>query len=387
MGLVPFPRRLLVISHTAHYKNSDGRIVGFGATVDELSHLASLFEELIHIAPLHSSPPSGEALPYAAANVRFVPVKPSGGTGIIKKMAIPVWWIQYWQVISHELHKVDAVHVRAPANIALLAMILLMLRKHPSYRWFKYAGNWLLEGKQAWSYRVQRWLLYKGYPGGWVTRNGQSPDDPPHVIPFYNPSFSQIYLDNIRPLVVRKTLQWPLRLIYVGRIERAKGIHIALDVVTKCAEQWDVVWDVVGEGKWLEWLREEVKRRHLNEVVRIHGSLPRPKVFQLYTSAHFMLLPTASEGWPKVLSEAMAHGVVPLTNAVSSIPEMLESFGIGAAVKDNRPAAYLDLIHAYLASSWRWKQERDKAIQIARKFTYESYLAAVRALFKGKLVH
>jgi hypothetical protein len=42
--------RLLIISHTPHY-HRDGEIVGWGATVREIDHLAALFESVVHIAP------------------------------------------------------------------------------------------------------------------------------------------------------------------------------------------------------------------------------------------------------------------------------------------------------------------------------------------------
>ena len=43
--------------------------------------------------------------------------------------------------------------------------------------------------------------------------------------------------------------------------------------------------------------------------------------------AYLMLFPSESEGWPKVLSEGKAYGVVPVTSDVSSIPQYLREFG------------------------------------------------------------
>ena len=51
--------RLLVVSHTEHFRK-DGVTVGWGPTVRELGRLAGLFDELVHVAPLHRGAGPGE---------------------------------------------------------------------------------------------------------------------------------------------------------------------------------------------------------------------------------------------------------------------------------------------------------------------------------------
>ena len=62
--------RLLVISNMSHYLRDD-EVVGWGPTVQEIDHLATLFDEVRHIACLHPEPAPASALPYAAPNVAF----------------------------------------------------------------------------------------------------------------------------------------------------------------------------------------------------------------------------------------------------------------------------------------------------------------------------
>ena len=47
--------KLVVISHTEHFINSQGEVVGWGPTVIEINHLLDLFEEIVHIAVLNKS--------------------------------------------------------------------------------------------------------------------------------------------------------------------------------------------------------------------------------------------------------------------------------------------------------------------------------------------
>lgn len=71
--------KIAIISHTEHYKQPNGTIVGWGPTVSELNHLAQDFEEIYHIAFLHSGPPPPSSLPYTSPNIKFIALRPVGG--------------------------------------------------------------------------------------------------------------------------------------------------------------------------------------------------------------------------------------------------------------------------------------------------------------------
>ena len=80
--------RLLIISHTPHYLR-EGRVVGWGATVLEIDQLATLFESVVHIAPLQEGPAPRSSLSYQSPRVRFRAVAPAGGVRFRDKLLIP----------------------------------------------------------------------------------------------------------------------------------------------------------------------------------------------------------------------------------------------------------------------------------------------------------
>ncbi|MGB4322708.1 MAG: glycosyltransferase, partial [Anaerolineaceae bacterium] len=98
--------------------------------------------------------------------------------------------------------------------------------------------------------------------------------------------------------------------------------------------------------------------------------------------ASMILLPsTASEGWPKVLSEAMAYGVVPLASDVSSIPQIFKETGAGHAFPAEETQLFVDQILQYTQDRSSWKEASKIAVEAADRFTYETYLEAVKKLF------
>lgn len=373
--------RLLIVSHTEHYL-LDGQFYGWGPTVREIDHLASLFEQVTHLAFLHPGTPPASALPYKASNVSVLPVPSSGGETFSSKLDILLQMPLYLQRLSLAMDAADVVHVRCPASISMLAIIVLTFRKHPRSRWIKYAGNWQPEGPEPWSYRFQRWWLRKDLPRALVTVNGNWPHQPAHVHPFLNPGLTEEERRCAAALGQAKQMQGTLRMIFAGRVESAKGMEMTLLVLAQLHQEGiPVTLDVAGDGPERAVFEAMALEMKLKDAVRFHGWVPRTMMGQLYTDAHLIILPTtASEGWPKVLSEAMAYGVVPVASDVSSIGQYLRRFDLGCAVKPVEVQSFVEAVKTYARDPHKWKEESERSIAAAGHFTYNAYLDAVKGL-------
>jgi len=372
--------KLLIVSNMAHYYR-DGQLVGHGSTATEISYLAQLFEQVIHIGCLHPGPAPMSFLPYKTNNIYFVPQEPTGGTRFWDKLRIVEHVPGYAKTILRELPGVDMVHVRAPANIPLIAIILLAFVRTPQLRWVKYAGNWQPTRREAWSSRFQRWWLKRGFHRGWVTVNGEWPDQPAHVRSFINPCLTDEEVQIAAEIAQGKTLSHPLRLLFVGAVNGAKGVGRALQVVQRLRQQaLPVIFDIIGDGSSRNEFELLAAQLGIVDCVNFHGALPRTKLDDFYAQAHIMLLPTGGEGWPKVLSEGMAYGVVPVSGNVSSIPQYLERFQVGKALDPYDVEAFTQAITMYHSHPDIWKQESLNGLELARQFTYSHYLQDVRDL-------
>lgn len=362
----------------------EGRPAGWEATVREIDHLASIFDEVIHIAPLHeNSKEAGSAAFYKAGNVIFKSVEPAGGEKISDKIKILLKVPGYIASILKELGRCDIVHVRCPSNISLIALLVLIFKKRPVKRWIKYAGNWKPENKEPLSYGLQRFVLEKNFIRGKVTVNGVWPDQPRHVHSFLNPCISQKEWEAAKSPALTKKLALPLRLLFVGRVEKEKGAGFLLQIMSEmCGNNIEVSADIVGDGPQRKFFEKQAENLGLKNV-RFWGWLSRAKLNPLYEGSHFIILPSsASEGWPKVLSEAMAFGVIPLASRISSIYGHLSAFKTGEALKVNNDAGnWASAIMNYLKTPSRYANESKQAHYAAENFTYEKYLQAIKSLF------
>src|SRR5699024_2461460 len=72
-----------------------------------------------------------------------------------------------------------------------------------------------------------------------------------------------------------------------------------------------------GDGKKKEFYEEFAKKHQIPAV--FHGFLEREKVFEIYKQSHFIILTSDSEGFPKVISEGMNFGCIPIVSLISGM--------------------------------------------------------------------
>lgn len=366
-------KRLLVISHTPHYQQN-GQIVGWGPTVQEIDYLARAFGPVVHLAPLYSDSAPVSSLPYTSGQVRLQPLPVAGGPGITNKLEILRVFPIYARAIRQALGEADVVQVRCPCNIGLVACPLVGRDKRV-IRWGKYAGNWRAIQGQPWSYRVQRGFLAQGWLNGPVTINGAWPGQPAHVHSFYNPSLTGQEVQEAAAITASKTLSNPIQLLFVGRTERAKGLGLVIQMVAQLKQKGYAVWlDIIGDGPERSRFEVLVNELAVEDNVQFHGWLARPQLKPFYIKAHMLLLPSYSEGWPKVLSEGMAFGVVPIASAVSSIPETLRETGAGLSFPPLEINAFVSAVEMLIQNPEMWQEMANKGRAAAPAFTFETYV-------------
>jgi len=130
------------------------------------------------------------------------------------------------------------------------------------------------------------------------------------------------YTTNIDPfLAVPLTRDGPnaRRLLYVGRLVEIKGLELFLPVLfdwaTKHTEEYCEFW-LVGDGPLRHGL--EQLEAPANVKLKFFGDVPYARLAEYYAHAGILVLPSLSETWGLVVSEAMAAGLVVLGSRYSA---------------------------------------------------------------------
>lgn len=309
--------KLAIISHTEHHKTAEGSIVGWGPTVSEINHLEKDFDEIFHIAFLHSGKPPPSSLPYTSSNIKFVSLKPVGGKGIAAKIKIILNIPKVLATVQKSLKEVDVFQMRTPTGIGvfLIPYLTLFSRKKG---WYKYAGNWNQKNPPI-GYALQRWMLK--HQKRKVTINGSWPNQPKHCLTFENPCLTEKERQEGIEIIENKSYSEKFTFCFAGRLDNDKGVQRIIDAFgnLKSLEKVEII-HFIGNGENLDHYKQTCDKLKLPVI--FHGFLDRKKVFEIYKKSNFILLPsTASEGFPKVIAEAMNYGCLPLVSNVSSITQ------------------------------------------------------------------
>lgn len=360
-------KKLLIISHTEHYLK-EGQPLGWGPTITEINYLAQYWEEVVHIACLHEGEAPGSALPYTAENIHFVAIPPYGGPSWKDKLGILLKMPTILRTIRKELKGASEVQLRLPTGMGVFLLPWFSLRKRHYTLWVKYAGNWAQE-KPPLGYAFQRWWLQKNWARCKVTINGQWPNQPAHCLSFENPCLYEEEIEKGKRIQAGKSFHPPFTLIFVGQLTKSKGVYRIMDALKPIIPTNVARMIFIGDGPEKKTL--ELLVRDLSVSVEICGFLDRQKVHEQLKKAHFILLPSDSEGFPKVIAEAACYGVIPVVSGVSSIPQYI--YDQNGYVWDVISPYHLILKGALNESESSLKMKSQKVHELARLFTFEQY--------------
>lgn len=114
-----------------------------------------------------------------------------------------------------------------------------------------------------------------------------------------------------------------VRLLFLGWLERDKGVFELIEACRRLARDRRFTLDVAGEGRASAEARALVARYDLGEVVSFRGWLQPQELRQALDEADVLVLPSWAEGLPNAMIEAMAAGLAVVVSRVGAIPELI----------------------------------------------------------------
>lgn len=361
--------KLAVISHTPHYIRN-GKVAGWGPTVRELDHLTQIFDEVIHLAPQHPETAPESSISYTSGRVKFIPLKKYGGESVSEKLTVITSAFYNLKIIADNLRGVDWVQFRAPTAMGLYVLPYLALKKNPR-RWVKYAGNWKMPNPPL-SYSIQKYILERNWLNCNVTINGNWEGQKEHIISFPNPCLDNKELATAHELGTEKDFSGKLNLCFVGTLTKNKGCGLIPDAVLRSGLIESIgKLTFAGGGSMQSELEKEVLTAGLT--AEFTGFLNRNELGKVYAESHIIILPSESEGFPKVIAEAAAYGCVPVVSDVSSISQF---FGEDSAflLRNISAEGVSEALKAAFADREALKQKSLICMNNSGTFTFSHYL-------------
>lgn len=360
-------KRLLVISDTAMQYTKDG-IIAFGPVVKELSYLLREFDNITWIG-FHKTKKNNSLIPIKNPKITSILIPSVGGKRYLDKIRILASYPRMMKIILSEVRKHDYIHSRAPSNPAAIAMFLSLFFSKKQF-WHKYGGSWI--DRAPFFYNFQRLFLRILNQNSKITINGDYCLSNSNIIPFENPCLDNYDRENGKKVLKTKTTNTSLNFCFVGGLNHNKGVNVILESLKEIDFDWIGQVHFVGDGpKRFEF---EETAKNINTKITFHGFLEKDAISSIYSICDFIILPSKSEGFPKVIGEAMNYGCIPIVSDVSCISKYIQDGSNGFLINPITSEEVRKKINlAKKLSNEEIIKMNKYNFELAEKFTYEYY--------------
>jgi glycosyltransferase involved in cell wall biosynthesis len=346
--------------------------------------LSELFDSTVLILPCFTTAKSTGEVPLTGHNLSIAPLTPLLGSGWRRKVKFIFWLVRNAPVLLRELWRADAVHTPIPADVGTVGMLLAFTLRKPLF--VRHCGNWfkpVTAAEHFWKWFMETFAGGRNVmlaTGGAATAPSRSNRN---VRWIFSTSLSEQELD--RCAVYRnRPSGGRVRLVIACRQDREKGTGIVLNSLPLILKSHPLATlDVLGDGVALDDLKKLAAKLLVSDRVEFHGKVTHDRLLEVFSGADLFCYPTrASEGFPKVVLEALACGLPVITTRVSVLPELIKSGG-GALLDEATPEALAGAVGEVLGDEEAYRQMSARAIETARQYSLERWRDTIGELLSS----
>ena len=367
--------KFLIITHVKHKKRNDDYFA-YEPYVKEMNIWLKHIDELEILAPIGNDSISNIDLNYVHPSITFSRISEIQFTSVRHTLRSLFLIPSIVFAMYRACKRADHIHLRCPGNIGLIGCIVQILFPK-KLKTAKYAGNWNPASKQPLSYRIQKKILSNVF---W-TKNmnalvyGNFGSQSNNIKSFFTASFHESDIISIQDRDYSKCLKF----LFIGSLVDGKRPLLTLKIIENLRKKGiDASIDFYGEGMTLASLVDYVTANNLKHVVVFNGNQSRDTIKSALSKAHFLILPSKSEGWPKVVAEAMFFGAIPIATKISCVPFMLDYGNRGILIEPNIELASATIIENLNPA--KLIELSQNAINWSQKYTFEEFEKSIKEL-------
>ena len=179
--------------------------------------------------------------------------------------------------------------------------------------------------------------------------------------------------------------QQPFNIVFVGRVEAAKGVYILLEVAKQLRAKGyeDFVFHICGTGSHLDSLSGAVEQLGLARNFVCHGYCNQETLKQIYAQSHVVIVPTTTEfveGFNKVVLEGVLCGRPVVTSSACPSLSVVKEAAV-EATPDSAEDYYRAVVQL-MTDKELYEAKRAQALVLREKLLAHgaSWKAKVRSL-------
>lgn len=369
---------LTIVSSTVH-KVMDGTIYAYGPYVREMNVWIKYVDKVIVVAPLSQIKELSDIEAAYSKKITFIEV-PSFSILSLKNTLRTFFLLP---ILLSRLYKgikmADHLHMRCPCNLSLLACFVQVLFPNKK-KSTKYAGNWDPKSIQPWSYRLQKYILSNTT----LTKNiqvlvyGEWKNQSKNIQAFISATY---YESEIIPFIKRDYSQ-RLKFVFAGSLVVGKRPLLTIQIIEELNKKGiDSELHMFGDGALMSELKRYVNKNQLEKQVHLYGNRDKSEVKDALMDAHFNILPSRSEGWPKAVAEGMFFGAIPISTRISCLEWMLDDENRGILIEPDLDLSVAHILHVIKTEDL--DAMASAALIWSQQYTYNRLEADIKEVLLG----
>ena len=367
-----------IITHVVHSQSENGYF-GYAPYVNEMNIWFKQVDKVIIVAPLKQYEKSAIHEFYKHQNIEFVVVPEFSliSFSAVLKTIFSLPKLLYCIYLA--MKKSHHIHLRCPGNMGLLGSIVQILFPNKK-KTAKYAGNWDAKSSQPTSYKLQKYILSNTF----LSKNmkvlvyGEWKNQSKNIVPF----FTATYAENEKKSMLPLDFNGVIKFLFVGSLVAGKNPLYAIKIVEELKNRnYNVQLSLYGEGTEKKILENYILQNTLSDFIFLRGNRDKEYLKNRYSESHFLLLPSKSEGWPKVVAEAMFWCCLPVATPISCVPTMLDYGKRGILISEDFETTVLEL-EKLLKNHSLYVHKTKEALLWSRQYTLDQFEIEIKKLLE-----
>jgi glycosyltransferase involved in cell wall biosynthesis len=159
----------------------------------------------------------------------------------------------------------------------------------------------------------------------------------------------------------RLDLHGRVRFLFLGRLERVKGVDVLLDAMARLKPDDGIHLYVLGGGSLESRLVSQIAAAGLQEVVTMVSSPPNDVVAAYFASCDCLVIPSRSESLPVVFAEAVQAGIPLLVTDTGDMGRLARKHGLMPPVPAEDAVALAEAMRQFAADPARQRRQFEAA--------------------------
>ena len=200
--------------------------------------------------------------------------------------------------------------------------------------------------------------------------------------------YTNVDIEDIQVNLDQKIVGFDNILLFVGSLVERKGISTLIKMFEKILKKHpNTLLIIAGDGSMKSYVLDRSTKKGYRKNILFMGYIDdKEKLSMLYAASDLFILPSLSEGFPRVILEAMSAGTPCLVSDIGANIGALNGGQLGLVAKVSNPEDFADKVIGFIEASASEKKRFSKdGIKYAKSLSWKDVARKMEQIYEGML--